>query len=79
MRSARVVVLEPVWQGGVAGVVGGVGLAVCPFATHGLVEALDLAVGLRSVRPDLEVADVLVGEQSREAVVVRVGPGVVRG
>ena len=63
MRSARVVVREPVWRGGIAGVVGGVGLAVCPLAAHGLAEALDLTVRLRSVRLDLEVADVLVSEQ----------------
>jgi hypothetical protein len=45
-------VVEPVWQCSVAGVVVVVADAVGPFAAHGLVEAFDLAIGSWRVRPD---------------------------
>jgi hypothetical protein len=41
---------------------GAAGEAVGPFASHGLVEALDLAVGARPVGLGCEVADAVTGE-----------------
>ena len=77
MWSLPVVVVEPVWQCVVSGVVVVVGDAVGPFAAHGLVETLDLAVGAGGVWPGPEVADPVLGEQLSERPVVGVGPGVV--
>jgi hypothetical protein len=61
--SALVVVVEPVWRCGGAGVVV-VGDGVDPFAAHGLVEALDFSVGARGVRPDADVADPAVRQEA---------------
>src|SRR6266566_2578715 len=49
VRSAPVVVLEPVWQRGVAVSMRAVADSLRPFALHRLVEALDLAVRPRPV------------------------------
>src|SRR5690242_6669182 len=50
MGSVVVVVAHPVRQGVVSGAAGAVALAAGPFAVHGLVEALDLAVPAWCVR-----------------------------
>src|SRR6266566_3116778 len=57
VRSAPVVVLEPVWQRGVAVSMRAVADALRPFALHRLVEALDLAVRPRPVGLGRQVAD----------------------
>ena len=76
MGSALVVVVEPVWQGG-GGRGGAVGDAVGPFAAHGLVEALDLAVGARRVGRVVQVAEPRAASSSRRRAVLGVAPGVV--
>src|SRR2546423_1216056 len=51
--------------------------AVCPLASHRLVEALDLSVWLRPALWRAQVTDPLPGEQLLERAVERVAPGVV--
>ena len=63
MWSCPVVVVEPVWQGGIATSLGAGGESVRPLAGHRLVEALDLAVGARPARLRGEMADAVAGEQ----------------
>ena len=77
MWSCVVVVLEPVWQGSAAVVVGSVDEPVGPFACHGLVEAFDLAVGAWPVGLCFEVSDAVVCEEPADLVAADVGPGVV--
>jgi len=77
VRSALVVVVEPVWQGLGAGVMVGVGDAVGPFAAHGLVEALDFAVDLGASGWDQQMADAVLGEESAQGAVLGIRPGVV--
>src|SRR3954469_7017769 len=62
----RVVVVEPVWQGCGAVVVGAVGEPVGPLTRHRLVEAFDLAVGAGPVGLGREVSDLVGGEQLAE-------------
>jgi len=52
-------------------------LAKRPLAFEGLLEALDLAVGLRAIRPGPQVADAVASEQLGERLVFGVGKGVV--
>src|SRR5436190_7396419 len=75
--SPVVVVVEPVWQGGVAVAMGAVGEAVGPFACHRLVETLDLAVGAWPVRLSGEVTDAAAGEQLVQRAVPDVAEAVV--
>jgi hypothetical protein len=73
VRSGAVVVVEPVWQGAVAVVMGAVAEAVGPLARHRLLEAFHLAVGAGPVRSRGQVADASIGEQRSERAVVDVG------
>src|SRR5437660_3703522 len=72
-----VVVLEPVWQRLVALSMRAVDNPLGPLAPHGLVEALDLPVGARTVRLGGQVPDPVSGEQVAQGVVLDVAEGVV--
>ena len=56
-----VVVVDPVWQGLGAVSMGAVAEAVAPLAGHGLVEALDLAVGAGPVGLGRAMRDAAIG------------------
>src|SRR6266508_5376821 len=61
VRSALVVVLEPVWQRCGAVSMRGVAEAVGPLAPHRSMETLDLAVGARRPRSRGEMSDPALG------------------
>src|ERR1051325_8639005 len=75
VRSRRVVVVEPVWQGGGAFVVGAVEEAVRPFARHRLVEALHFPVGAWPVGLGGQVPELAGGEEAAGRAAFAVDPG----
>jgi hypothetical protein len=77
VRSALVVVLEPVWQSTRPLMVGAVDEPVGPLPGHRLVETLDLAVGAGAVRLGGEVLELALREELAEGASAGVGPGVV--
>ena len=67
MGPVVIVVVEPVAEGLVSGLVVGPGLGVGPFAFEGLVVSFHFAVLLKMVRSDRDMTDVVLGEQGSEA------------
>ena len=72
MWPRRVVVVEPVWQGGGSVAVVAVDEPVGPLARHRLVESFDLPVGARPLeRPSASCGDLVLSEN--DAAVATVG------
>lgn len=75
--SLPVAVLQPVRQGLPTMLRGGVKEPVAPLPGHGLVEALDLAVGLRPPGFDQQAFDLLLSKKPGQPARAGVSPGVV--
>ena len=64
--AGAVVLMDPGWQGAVAGGVGAVQPPIGPLLQQGAVEPLDLAVGLRPIGSGALVAHTSVGQRHPE-------------